>query len=227
MEYANLSPKMQARYNKIIEVAAVEFISNGYGRTNVSKIISVCGGSLSTIYALFGNKEGLFRHVIARGVEKFEEEIRAKIDIEAETDLRSFLTKFGEAYLNLCLNERIIKFKKLMISETFEEDKKSVEIFFEIGGRLILGFLERFFGKKELEGRFKSKRLDILAVRFCMLLEEPHTRFALVNGIFPSWSEEEKSAWVEDCVEFFMHGAVYSESTEQRVEIEEVNFAIL
>ncbi len=62
------SPKRQSRAkakrDEIIKIARQQFLKNGFDGTSVDSIVEILGGSKSTIYSHFGNKEGLFAAVI-------------------------------------------------------------------------------------------------------------------------------------------------------------------
>ena len=58
-------PNARARRHVAILVAAEAlFIEQGYERTSLAEIVRRSGGSLATLYDLFGNKQGLL-HAIA------------------------------------------------------------------------------------------------------------------------------------------------------------------
>ena len=59
---------------------------------------SQSGGSLSTIYEYFGDKERLFYTILEREISDFNESLQAEISITHEPNLRDFLVKFGEIF---------------------------------------------------------------------------------------------------------------------------------
>lgn len=50
----------------IIDAAETLFLEQGFERTSLAAIIKKSGGSLATVYDLFGNKQGLLRAVVER-----------------------------------------------------------------------------------------------------------------------------------------------------------------
>lgn len=56
--------RAEAKRNQILKVAREVFLKHGYAGTSVDSIVDILGGSKSTIYNHFGNKEGLFAAVI-------------------------------------------------------------------------------------------------------------------------------------------------------------------
>src|SRR3546814_5445337 len=57
------SPR-ERRHEAILDAAEALFIEQGYDRTSLAEIVRRSGGSLATLYELFGNKQGLL-HAIA------------------------------------------------------------------------------------------------------------------------------------------------------------------
>jgi AcrR family transcriptional regulator len=58
-----LSP--DARRQAILDAAKHLFLTNGYAATSLEEIVATSGGSLSTVYQLFGNKQGLWEALVA------------------------------------------------------------------------------------------------------------------------------------------------------------------
>lgn len=54
----------QIKRREILRVAREQFLANGYDGTSIDSIVDIVGGSKSTIYSHFGNKESLFGAVI-------------------------------------------------------------------------------------------------------------------------------------------------------------------
>jgi transcriptional regulator, TetR family len=55
-----ISEKGKKRYELIVKTALELFLEKGYEKTSLSDIVAISGGSLSSIYTFFENKEGLF-----------------------------------------------------------------------------------------------------------------------------------------------------------------------
>ena len=53
-----------ARRQAFLVAARAEFLARGYEAANVNEVVRNAGGSLATLYAQFGNKEGLFLAVM-------------------------------------------------------------------------------------------------------------------------------------------------------------------
>ncbi len=58
--------RREERRLAIVEAAESLFLERGYERTSLAAIIERSGGSLATVYELFGNKQGLLHAVVER-----------------------------------------------------------------------------------------------------------------------------------------------------------------
>lgn len=82
------SPR-ERRHGAILDAAEALFIEQGYDRTSLAEIVRRSGGSLATLYELFGNKQGLLHAIAIRWrdetmlerMERAQEEAQSNIDI--------------------------------------------------------------------------------------------------------------------------------------------------
>ncbi|ALV23750.1 multidrug efflux system CmeABC transcriptional regulator, TetR family [Campylobacter iguaniorum] len=202
------SQKAKNRYEQIISVALELFLSNGFENTSLNEIISKSGGSLSTIYKHFGNKEGLFKAIIDRGVSKFSQDINKKICLDSSEDLEYFLHKFSEEYLAVVLTKESFLLKRLIFSESFNKDSQISKIFYESDVKIVNKILVDFFSKPTIKTKFKNQDFELLAFRFCYLLEEPYSMQKIVFGHDIDIDKIDKKQWIDECVDFFLRGAL-------------------
>lgn len=60
----NAPNRREKRRKAILEAARQVFLRQGYGATSLNDIVGVSGGSLATLYDLFGGKAGLFQAMV-------------------------------------------------------------------------------------------------------------------------------------------------------------------
>lgn len=60
----DLPNRREKRRHAMLAAARKLFLEHGYGATSLSDIVKLSGGSLATLYDLFGGKPGLFRAMI-------------------------------------------------------------------------------------------------------------------------------------------------------------------
>ncbi|TXE88184.1 TetR/AcrR family transcriptional regulator [Campylobacter volucris] len=114
--------KSQARLEKIKQIAAESFLKNGYEATNLKDVIKEAGGSFSSVYQYYNNKEGLFEAILNDFTENhflkiFNETMKAK----ENSSLEDFLYNFALAYLEIFYNEKTIAILRLLFSEIYNE----------------------------------------------------------------------------------------------------------
>lgn len=63
--------RREKRRQAILDAAREIFLEQGYGATSLNDIVSVSGGSLATLYDLFGGKAGLFQAMIEQECQNF------------------------------------------------------------------------------------------------------------------------------------------------------------
>ncbi|HRN62796.1 MAG TPA: TetR/AcrR family transcriptional regulator [Luteimonas sp.] len=65
--------RTKLRVDRFLEVATEVFLEKGYRDTRLTDIVARSGGSLSTLYASFGNKEGLVHAIMELSIRHFGE----------------------------------------------------------------------------------------------------------------------------------------------------------
>lgn len=197
--------KKQDRIEQILEVGTELFIKNGYDKTSLNHIVKLSGGSFSTIYANFGNKLGLFSAIIERWTSNFSMQVCKKINNTKNITLEEFLTKFGEIYLDHILRERFLAFKRIVLREFLNENSQITKIFLDNGVKPLINILVDFFSRSDIKPIVNEIDLELLAFRFCILLEEPiifYKEFVYQQDNF----EFDKQQWIKKCVHFFLNG---------------------
>lgn len=63
--------RREIRRRAMLDAANTLFLEKGYGATSLTDIVKHSGGSLATLYELFGGKEGLFRSMVEEGCIEF------------------------------------------------------------------------------------------------------------------------------------------------------------
>lgn len=111
--------KTEVKRQAIIKAASEVFREFGFERASMSKICSRVGGSKTTLYNYFSSKEELFVEVISiANAEKFDfvhETIDSKNEIN---DLHTQLYEFGKRFLSFLYSPKLIKLRRLTISQS-------------------------------------------------------------------------------------------------------------
>lgn len=103
--------RTEARREAIIDAAASVFLEMGYERASMNEVTKRMGGSKATIYSYFPSKEELFIAVVNRVATAHLAEAVSELaisvdkDTDAELDLRTLFTRFGERMLMVLIND--------------------------------------------------------------------------------------------------------------------------
>ena len=159
-----LSAKKAIRYNKILQTALDLFCEKGYEKTSLSEIVAQSGGSLSTIYEYFGDKDGLFYTILEREISDFNKSLQAAISITHEPNLRDFLVKFGQIFINKIFDKRTFTLYKIAFSESFRNGEKVAKFFRKFGVELIHNKLANFLREQEALNTNSGAKFEFNAI---------------------------------------------------------------
>ncbi|HET9230142.1 MAG TPA: TetR/AcrR family transcriptional regulator [Vitreimonas sp.] len=190
-----------ARRQAFLQAAREVFLEQGYEAASVNDVVRRAGGSLATLYAQFGNKEGLFFAVLQDQHERFTRAITP--DSVDHLPLEAGLQAIGERYVCGLLTRENISFYRIMIGEArkFPEQTRR---YFSTGGAdkvtsVLAGFL-RARGVMTADPEFGASLLQ-------QYWRSRHHYRAVVDDSYRV-SEKEIAEHVARSVEFFLNGAM-------------------
>lgn len=108
-----------ARRQAILDAAESLFLEYGYPSVSLSAIVQRSGGSLATIYQMFGNKQGLLRAVVDRSNDEYLKDLDTLL--ASGLPPRRILEEFALRYLALTTTPRKIAFMRLVIVESLTD----------------------------------------------------------------------------------------------------------
>jgi AcrR family transcriptional regulator len=104
-----------ARKHAFLDAARDVFLTQGYEAASVNDVVRIAGGSLATLYAQFGNKEGLFLAVAQDQHERFVRAITPEcVD---NLPLEQGLQVIGEQFLKTILEKDHLAFYRITVGE--------------------------------------------------------------------------------------------------------------
>lgn len=134
-----LNERAKKRIDAIIKAATDVFIENGYEKTNLDMIIARSGGSRATLYAHFGDKEGLLSAVIESLIDEifYVEQLPAH-----ENDVYELLSHFGTYFINKMLETNSIGLYRLIVAESANSPHLS-QNFYLLGPQKVYHYLHK------------------------------------------------------------------------------------
>ncbi len=188
-----------ARRQAFLAAAREVFLEHGYEAASVNDVVRMAGGSLATLYAQFGSKEGLFLAFMQDQHDRFAREMRP--DSVDHLPLEEALQVVGEHFLRRLLQRDSLAFFRVMVSE----------------GRKLPDQLRRYFTsggadmiQDELATQLKRAGLGEADARECLsyfieLLRSKH-HFQAMSGESYVVSDAELKAHVARAVRFLLNG---------------------
>ncbi|MDP1627611.1 TetR/AcrR family transcriptional regulator [Parvibaculum sp.] len=107
--------RREKRRQAILDAARDVFLQQGYGATSLNDIVGVSGGSLATLYDLFGGKAGLFQEMIEEECQNFFG-VLASEDID-ERPLREALHVVARQFFDGVIQQPKMSLLRLVIAE--------------------------------------------------------------------------------------------------------------
>lgn len=108
------------RRDEILDTAARVLAEKGYRDMSMLEIARRASASKETLYAWFGDKQGLLEALIARNAGRVQQVMTQHLDDEATpagTSPDHLLLEFGQALLDLLLGESAVAINRAAISE--------------------------------------------------------------------------------------------------------------
>lgn len=141
------------RRDKIIQAATKVFVKSGYEAASLQEIVSIAGGSLATLYRLFGNKEGLFYAVI----ERKSDQLLSEIDYGhlQNKPPESALLEIGLRFFSMVISPEVGAIHRLLIGEAVRTPRLR-EIFLTLATERAIRNLADY-----LQGQVDKQQLDI------------------------------------------------------------------
>lgn len=118
----------ERRRGAILDAAEALFLEQGYDRTSLAEIVKKSGGSLATLYDLFGNKQGLLHAIASR----WGNEARCQpADCMAMADLSNveLLRGYAHRQCDRMRSPRAVALMRMLISESLRDRDFALQIY--------------------------------------------------------------------------------------------------
>ena len=197
------------RRDKILDAATDVFCQNGYDAASLQEIMAMAGGSLATLYRLFGNKEGLFQAVIERNSESMIKKLASPL--MQGKDPIEVLHTMGSNFIDLLSSPMVGAIHRLLIAESGRNPKLR-EIFVKTAPernlRVVADYLQSLVnsGYLQLDDSYMAAQ-QLLS----MFKGNYHMRSVLGDTVVIN--EHEKNQYVKSAVSLFLRGCATAKLT--------------
>lgn len=103
------------RRRAIIAAARRVFLRQGYGNTSMSAIAAAIGGSKTTLWSYFSNKNDLFDAVVDDLIAQYGEALR--FPLPPDGDLRATLEAYGASVLTTITRPQVVALHRIITGE--------------------------------------------------------------------------------------------------------------
>lgn len=190
--------RLVRRRTAFIEAAREAFLSEGFERTTLAQVVERAGGSLATLYKLFGSKEGLLTAVVEETTVSGEEIVR---DVGAKgLPLLDSLTLMAERFQQAFGETSSMTLFRILIARSMDNDDV-VREFCEEGMERARVELAAFFAARREVAAAGTNSPEELAGLFFALICHDHL-LQTISGV-----TLDDSVDVSMRVRFFLRGA--------------------
>ncbi|MDH3236049.1 MAG: TetR/AcrR family transcriptional regulator [Alphaproteobacteria bacterium] len=166
------------RRARIIAAATELFLEHGYGDTSIDAVVRDAGGSKSTVYELFGDKNGLFAAVVE---EMVGSAVRPVPDIATLTlGLRDTLRHVACEHAELVFSDRHAALMRLVAAEAQRRPELG-RLYYKIGPARGHSKLEAYLRDRSAEGDLAIQDVEAAASFFYGMLLHKWTLKRLYN----------------------------------------------
>ncbi len=186
----------------MIDAAAELFLERGYEKASLGDVVKRSGGSLATLYAAFGSKEGLFEAIVA----EISEQILAAFaepDLESQP-LEQALQLFGERFLAMILCPNALRWHRMCLAEGHQFPALR-EALLRSGPGRVRAHLADYLAVHAQAGRLRLDDPGEAAGHFVALLKS-EVLFAAVCGDPVDLSADQVARQARRAVEVFLYG---------------------
>lgn len=181
-----LTKKGHQRTQAMINAAIDCFLTYGYEKTSLDMIIEKSGGSRSTLYHHFKNKEGLFSAVIKSLIDDIFIKVKSNI-LEYKT-VHQLIEHFGFSFINKLLEPKTMGLYRLVIAESVHFPMLG-QLFNQLAPENSYKYLAQELEKRE-DINLNFEQLRYIAGFFLEMLKTNFFMKALVTPDYSPTNEE-------------------------------------
>jgi AcrR family transcriptional regulator len=185
----------------MLEAATEVFLEKGFEAASLGDVIARSGGSRATLYAQFGNKEGLFAAIIA----SFCERIVVPLAMVRGGGVSETLAAFAQSYMELLMEPRSLGLYRIVTAEGARFPALASQVF-RSGPEAAAASLAAYFRAETRAGRLSIQDPEAAARQFLEMVKgDWHTR--ALFGLKPAPNRQAIRRGVRSAVSLFLEGA--------------------
>lgn len=197
---AKTDSRRQKRRKAILESARLVFLEQGYEAASMSEIVERAGGSLTTLYSLFGDKRGLFFAMLEDRLLHITSEMT--VQLSEHTPIKTGLTRIGRHFVTTTVETESVEMYRLIIglAPQFPDIAKS---FLEQGPEQVRKRLADYLFDRQNAGEIEMNDYLGSAALFLEMVRSGLSLRVLLDISYRP-TEEEISVLVDKAVTLFL-----------------------
>jgi len=194
--------RAEMRRAAFLRAAREVFLEFGYEQANMAEIVRRAGGSLSTLYAQFGGKKGLFEAMIDSRVGELTQQM--ELELAAHAPLREGLQRIGEAFLIRQTDADNLDTMRLMVAQA-KKFPEVAETWAKRAPEAVRKALAGYLKDRVDAGEIRIENFDLAAsIYFDLVRSRIQFRALMLPSYRPT--EQEIHDTVERAVKVFIGG---------------------
>jgi AcrR family transcriptional regulator len=188
----------------VIDAATAAFLDLGYRGTSMDAVAAAAGVSKQTVYQHFGDKQRLFRELIAATVEAASDPVHDEVRRLADSGrLDDDLRDLARRLLTLVLQPTMMRLRRLVIAETRQFPDLG-RVFYDLGPGCTIAALADTFAELTRQGRLNAPDARLAATQFNWLVMSAPLNQAMLLGHDDAPTTREINKWADSGVGTFL-----------------------
>lgn len=195
--------RAEIRRAAFLKAAQDVFLEQGYEAANMSEIVRRAGGSLATLYAQFGDKEGMFLAMLETRMKAVTAML--EVELQAHTPVEEGLRRIGEQFAGKLVEPNSLELYRLIVGMARKYPDLAAT-FMKLGPNKVRTGLAAYLQDRADAGEIpQSDQFETLGSLFLDMVRSPlQSRALLDSNIRPT--EDDVRMGVERAVGIFLHG---------------------
>lgn len=149
------------KQEQCLEAAGRVFTRHGYGAASMDTVADEAGVSKATVYAHFGNKQGLFAAMMRRECRRCMDRMAIPDDVH-NLDLETALQRIASSFLDVGLAPEVLEILRTVIAESPRFPELG-DIFYSSGPRVTLDGVVAYLDRVSAQGLLRIENTETVA----------------------------------------------------------------
>lgn len=199
----DLCKRGEMRVERFLDAATEVFTEKGYQHARLSEIVARAGGSLATLYRVFGDKEGLAHAIVQRGLSNLAERLQVNL---SGLPPKQALHLTAEQFSDSVASDQFHVIHRIVIGEG-QSFPALRDWYFEHGVGALRSRLCDYFEHEVAAGRLRMASPILASTQFFMMLFGD-VLIRISSGNLQRIDPTELRLHARDAVENFLHGTL-------------------